>query len=115
MRKTKKYLEDEKTIINASSEELKKLNFKYDCEIDNLVYTFVCYKGNRVNIYCKLWGTEGELRVLVYDSYSKQPYPAFYDRTYGQSDVIVKIDKNIIKEVSKLANALREGENNGEN
>lgn len=90
--------------LNITHPEMKSLGFHYDFQAQDYVYEFPVFKYNKKAVaICKLSIDEdtSEVYWAVYDA-NGNPYHSYYNRDYGESDVIKIIDKNITKELSKL-------------
>lgn len=85
--------------LNISKNDMKKIGFRYDYELDDYVYRFPVYKyGKATVLFCKLSVDEdtGNVWFNVYDSNGL--YMAFYNREYGSNSMIPEIESAILKE-----------------
>lgn len=91
--------------LNLTPQERKEIGFQYDENLDTYVYEFPVYRfRNKALLVCKI-NIEDETNLVianVYNKSTKELYSAYYNRTFGKSKVVEKIDQCIIEKLKSL-------------
>ena len=90
--------------LDIDINQMKKIGFKFDHELEEYVYKFPVYKYDGIPlIFCKLGIDEETKRIWfkVCDS-NNISYSPYYNSEYGKNKIIPQIEKEILKELNKL-------------
>lgn len=89
--------------LNISKNEMKRIGFRYDYELDDYVYRFPVYKYGRIPVlFCKigLYEDTNGIWFNVYDNNGL--YMAYYNREYGDNSILPEIEEAMMAEFKKL-------------
>ncbi|MCR2049719.1 hypothetical protein NSB25_20910 [Acetatifactor muris] len=90
--------------LDININQMKKVGFKFDHELEEYVYKFPVYKYNGIPlIFCKLGIDEDTKRIWfnVCDS-NNILYSPYYYKEFGKNRIIPQIEKEILKVLNKL-------------
>ena len=90
--------------LNIDRNQMKKIGFSYDHELEDYIYKFPVYKYNKVPLlFCKLGIDEETNRVWfnICDA-NNTLYAPYYNGEYGCNSIISDIEKVISSELNKL-------------
>ncbi len=90
--------------LDIDRNQMKKLGFRYDHDIEDYVYKFPVYRHKEIPlIYCKL-GIDDETKRVWFNVCNSDGrlYASYYNGEYGKNDIVNDIEKAIFKELNKL-------------
>lgn len=90
--------------LDISRGQMKKIGFRYDHELDGYIYRFPVYKYRNVPLLFCWLGIDEDTRTVWHDIYDSNGtlYPPYYDRGYGQNEIIPQIEDMVLAELDRL-------------
>ena len=89
--------------LDISKNEMKRLGFRFDYELDDYVYKFPVYRYGRIPVlFCKL-GFYEETNNIWFNIYDNNGlYIVYYNREYGKNAILSEIEEAISTEFNKI-------------
>ncbi len=90
--------------LTLTKDQMRKIGFRYDFDVDDYVYKFPVQINKGVPLlFCKLgiFENSDDIWFNVYNA-DESLYHSYYDRNYGRNDIVKEIDKRILKELKKI-------------